>query len=326
MTRRRIDPESRQRAQQIYRDLARRFRETCPEWALAPETPASVLLEIWAELAADYEREVGGLEDRLLRRFLEAIEVEPRGPRPARGLVRFEGEKGDVARRIGSGTLLTYARHAGSHDDAPCVFETVDDCWVGGGRVRRAFSMTASDFRILPIADSLDDTVAPATPFGAVGSPELFIFLGDPRLTELRRAGIGVRIEWKGASLILADLRWEYRAATGWRGFEPGFEMVRDSGEPYLRMTVGGPLFDLAEETREEMTLPFPWLRAQLEPRHAFTLALPELIIGDDESGGKVARLFADSSGIVEDLSHGEEKVEPTGPPPPQPVSYPRTR
>src|SRR5262245_25498142 len=79
-------------AREALEALRRRMFELLPEWAGRPEDPASVLLELCAELYGELQGEIERLEDAAVPRLIDRLGFQPLPPRPARGVVILRPE------------------------------------------------------------------------------------------------------------------------------------------------------------------------------------------------------------------------------------------
>ncbi|MBI4585645.1 MAG: baseplate J/gp47 family protein [Planctomycetes bacterium] len=323
--------EAVQEARRVFERLLEKLRQLCPGWAGGLEDPAAVLLELWAELSGELRVQVGRLEDRLLERLFDRLLVEgglePRGPFPARGAVRFlpgPALAGSPAKaeRVPAGTPVSAPRSPGA---PKAVFETAADCWVSAAGVKRAYAVAQNQIQVIPLSGGEAPGMKAVKPFGERSGPERFLFLGDEQFESLREGPGPVLIDWPALELDLAGAAWEYSGRQGWRSLSPLFEVnpapPEKPGKPEraekteqtekscLRMAIFGPLPDLEREKRGEASL--PWIRASLPAKKDLRLSIPSLASAAGGSRGQksaaaprpVDRIFAESGGLLEDFS-----------------------
>lgn len=284
------------------------IRRRHPEWQASAEDPATIILEVWAEMESELRAELSRVESRTLDRFLDALQIEQREPSPARGVVQFslsEPTRGAGVERVPALTRVSAPRR---NAEPRIVFETECDCSVNHGSLVRAFATTRTGFQVLRCFSGSERGArqAPVRPFGSQANPERYIYVGDGRLEALRE-GASVTLEWgAGTGHYPSDFEWEYHGSNGWCRLPARFELESTSSGSVLRMRIDGSLHDLRETTIESACL--PWLRAGLPGDETVELSVPILRVGDAEEF--VARCFAHSGSGFEDLSFSSECVQ----------------
>ncbi len=318
-----ITPEARRYLEAIHA----RLRRELPDWEERPEDPTSVLLEVWAETLGELHGEISRCDRRALRSLVDATGFEPRGPVPARGAVRFVPSAGARPLVLPAGTAVSTARTAAR---GRLVFETIEDVHVGPAPVVRAFSVSEGRLQFLPSGDAStgrastgDVSTGDAStvrPFGEWPDSGRWLYVGDGALATLAAGGT-VALEWPSVSLELAEGDWEYSVRDGWKRLEARREVVpapdvADAdgvSRSRLRLSISGPLADLAETVVEETAL--RWLRVPLPVRSDIETTSPTLL----RPGGQsrlVDRCMVTGGAITADLSFSGEALTVPGRPP----------
>ncbi len=321
-------------AGEILNALRHRLAELLPGWASRPEDPAHVLMEMFAESAGELRDRLFQMEELQVPLLLEKLGLEPRPPRPARGVVAFEPTSGAFAGRpedaitIPAGTPLV-AQRTQNESGVPqprIHLETEASCRIGPARLARVFSIQGSEVREIPIESSPPGSSRPSLRvFGdrIRGGRELY--LGDQSFLELRQEGATLRLDWPEYPAHLAKAYWEYRVAGGWRSLPVLYER-QEGNPPVLRMLLSGPLPDFASELLEQADL--PWIRCTLGSG-SLDLAAPVLTGGGvqeeatGQAGGRpVARTFLEGAEEILDFSFEPRLQAPEAAPDLDPAIY----
>jgi len=266
--------------------LEERVSRRLPAWnRCGPEDPAVVLLEAFAEALAEVEAEAEGVEERLFPRVLESFGEEPRWAVGASGAVVFRVAGDDPEPVwIPRGTRVGTRRVAG---EARLSFETTVGGWASSGKLARVMSLAGEEPRSV-LSETGAPTFVPASPvplFGGRDEIARYLYLGDPVLALLRESDGALVLEWPGHPSAVAEGRWDYSVAGGWRHAQVECEEVRsEGGHKRLRWTLHGPLSGLSNRELEGVT--GPWLRLCLPVARRLTLSQPQWTAMRLERGG----------------------------------------
>lgn len=261
------------RARTILRDLEKEIVERYPAWSQrGPEDPGWVLLELFAEALARVSADVDRLRGSLAEHALDLLGEGARWASPAEGAVVFvPRENAQEAVAVPVGTEILAERGAG---EPPLVFRTVSSAWCSPHRLLRVATVSeAGIVEIFPYPQGGWDRGATAL-FGGWSRIPRYLYLGDPILGLLRDRSGNLALEWPGIPAALVDGAWEVSVRGGWRAVRPRAEIVRGAmGRPSLRLSVEGPIPDLAESLVGRSSS--VWLRLLLPADRRIVLPQP---------------------------------------------------